>query len=88
MLSDSPDARSTATAMRDFLRQLDRQTITPPARPNNPPPPALALSATQSAETGGVRVGAWVLTEDEASGDLVAAHANGTRRVIATRGES
>lgn len=88
MLADGPDSRSRATAMRDFLRQLDRQTIKPPARPKNPPPPSVALTASLSDEPAVVRVGGWALTEDTFSGDLVAVHDDGSRQVIATRGES
>lgn len=95
MIKDSTTARSPATAMRDLLRFLERQTITPPARPNNPPallaaPPA-ARSAPpaglQSNEQAAIRIGAWVLAEDALSGDLVATHADGTTRTVATRGD-
>lgn len=92
MIKDSTTARSPATAMRDLLRFIERQTIKPPARPNNPPPPLLAArseppAGPQSDEQAVVSIGAWVLSEDALSGDLVATHADGTTRTVATRGD-
>lgn len=91
-MQDSPLARSPATAMRDLLRQLERQKIRPPARPTQPPPAAMAtfaaLRSTETAESAPVVVGAWTLTEDPVSGDLVATNADGTTRTIATKGTS
>jgi hypothetical protein len=90
-MQDSPLARSPATAMRDLLRQLERQKIRPPARPTQLPAGVstfAALTSTESAETTSVVVGAWTLTEDAASGDLVATNADGTTRTIATKGTS
>lgn len=89
MMQDSPLARSPATAMRDLLRQLERQQVKPPARPTEPPPagPAFAaLRSTETAEPAPLVVGAWTLTEDPISGDLVATNADGTTRTIATKG--
>lgn len=88
MIKDSPTSRSPATSMRDLLRHIERQTITPPARPTAPPPAFTALAASQTAEPGPVRVGGWVLTEDAVSGDLVAVHDDGITRTLATRGNT
>lgn len=80
--------------MRDLLRYLERQTITPPARPNNPPPLVLArtgfapLEGPQSHEQAVVSIGAWTLAEDPLSGDLVATHADGTTHTVATKGNT
>jgi hypothetical protein len=91
-MQDSPLARSPATAMRDLLRQLERQKIRPPARPTQLPPSGFArlaaLTSTESVETASVVVGAWTLTEDPVSGDLVATNEDGTTRTIATKGAS
>lgn len=92
-MQDSPLARSPATAMRDLLRQLERQKIKPPARPTRPPALAAtvsraALTSTETAETAPVVVGAWTLAEDAVTGDLVATHQDGTIRTIATKGAS
>jgi hypothetical protein len=91
-MQDSPLARSPATAMRDLLRQLERQKTRPPARPTQLPPAAMAtfvaLTSTETAETAPVVVGAWTLAEDPVSGDLVATNADGTTRTIATKGTS
>lgn len=53
----------------------------------------LMLAATFAAEstpdTGPtVQVGAWLLSEDPSTGDLVATHADGTTRVVATKGNT
>jgi hypothetical protein len=89
VIKDGPTARSTATAMRDLLRYLERQSVTPPARPTAPPPAPLAAPARSlAAEPVLVRVGDWTLTQDSLSGDLVAEHADGTRRTIAVKGTS
>lgn len=91
-MQDSPLARSPATAMRDLLRQLERQSIKPPARPTHAPSVAMAsfaaLASTETADTAPVVVGAWTLSEDPVSGDLVATNADGTTRTIATKGAS
>jgi hypothetical protein len=91
-MQDSPLARSPATAMRDLLRQLERQKIRPPARPTHLPPAGFAtfaaLSSTETDEPAPVVVGAWTLTEDPVSGDLVATNQDGTTRTIATKGAS
>lgn len=88
-MGDSPLARSPATAMRDLLRSLERQTIKPPARPTHPPATVAALTAPSATETAApavVQVGAWTLAEDPDSGDLVATNADGTTRTLATKG--
>ena len=93
MIKDSPSSRSPDTAMRDLLRRLERLTISPPARPNNPPPPAApmalstGLAGPHMAEQAPVAIGQWVLVEDSLSGDLVARHADGTVRTLASRGD-
>lgn len=92
-MQDSPLARSPATAMRDLLRQLERQKIKPPARPTQLPAapaaaPFPALMSTETAEPASVAVGAWTLAEDPVSGDLVATNEDGTTRTIASRGAS
>lgn len=77
------NARSTDTAMRDLLRHLERQTVTPPMRPRPwPEEPAEAISGS------GIRIGAWVLTEEPETGDLVATNDDGTQRTVATKGIS
>jgi hypothetical protein len=82
-LSDSPHGRSQATAMRDLLRQLDREiNASRPARPTAPPSFALA-AAPASME---VRIGSWTLTEDGATGDLLAVDSNGATYVLAQKG--
>ena len=89
MIKDSPTARNPATSMRDLLRQLERQKIKPPARPN--PPTTLAtfsaLSSPETDEPAAVAVGSWVLSEDPDSGDLVATNADGVTKTLATRGD-
>lgn len=82
MLKDSPSSRNPDTAMRDLLRQLERNaTNYTPARPGTGSTAfaAMAMSAPAPAE---VRIGDWVLTQN-ALGELVAVHDNGTGHVLA-----
>lgn len=83
MSYDLPISRSPNTAMRDLLRQLDRQTIRPPMRPRPYTPPPTPTEPIEPAET---RIGAWQLLEDPDSGDLIALHDDGTQRTLATKG--
>lgn len=82
-LSDAPHGRSQATAMRDLLRQIDRElNASRPARPTAPPSFALA-ARTAPAE---VRIGSWTLTEDSTTGALIAVDDNGATHVLAQKG--
>lgn len=83
MIPDSPAARSSDTAMRDLLRRLERSVIgSHPARPSAPPPPALTLAAPATT----VQIGNWALTQDPATGDLIATHTEtGTSTTVARR---
>lgn len=82
MIKDGPAARNPDTAMRDYLRYLERRALRySPARPAAPPPMGL-MAAIESAPV--VRVGDWVLAQND-TGDLIATHDDGTTRVIASR---
>lgn len=81
MIKDAPSGRSPETAMRDLLRQIERQaTGYTPYRPAGPTVMA-ALSVPPPPE---VRIGNWVLTQND-TGDLVAVNDDGTTRVVATQ---
>lgn len=93
-IKDAPSGRVPDTAMRDYLRRLEREananyparpTVQPPPPPTtgNPDPPAASLSD----ETGGVSVGRWRLRDDPLSGDLVAIDPDGTTHILIARGE-
>lgn len=76
MIGDSTTGRGTATAMRDLLRGLDRSVNgSHPARPNHPPAGGFSLARAISAPVPAVvTIGAWTLSEDPDSGDLIATH--------------
>ncbi len=91
-IKDAPYSRSPNTAMRDLLRQIDRSANTSKvARPTAPPPGGgalLAFAAAPPPEPSTVAVGDWLLTQDPATGDLLAVHSDGTTRTIATKGDT
>ncbi len=84
MIKDAPSSRDPQTAMRDLLRSFDRELHkSTPTRPTKPPPPkppagALLRVATTTPVSRTVRIGGWLLSEDPATGDLIATHDNGT----------
>lgn len=67
----------------------------PPPYTQDPPeglatPQFSSLSTQDTTEPAGpvVQVGSWQLSEDLDTGDLVATHADGTTRVVATKGNT
>lgn len=87
-VKNTPSGRLPETAMRDLLRNLERQAdANHPARPGTEPPLA-ALTATTSAVQDYIRIGRWQITEDALSGDLVALGPDGdTHTLIHRQGE-
>lgn len=84
-VKDSPSGRSSATTMRDLLRQLARQAdANHPARPN--PPSQTRSERSLAAERDQVRVGGWVIKQDALSGDLIAVDPDGAHHTLISRG--